>query len=58
MQNLAGIDEIKELIIPLPPKKEQEAIIYEMESRLSVCDKIEESITNSLLQAEALRQSI
>jgi type I restriction enzyme S subunit len=58
MQNLAGIDEIKALIIALPPKAEQEAIVYDIESRLSVCDKIEESITQSRLQAESLRQSI
>jgi type I restriction enzyme S subunit len=58
MQNLAGIDEIKELTIALPPKAEQEAIVFDIESRLSVCDKIEESISNSLQQAEALRQSI
>lgn len=58
MQNLAGIDEIKELIIAVPPKAEQEAIVFDIESRLSVCDKIEESITTSLQQAEALRQSI
>lgn len=58
MQNLAGIDEIKALVIALPPKTEQEAIVQDIESRLSVCDKIEESITTSLQQAEALRQSI
>ncbi len=38
--------------------KEQQLIVSEIESRLSVCDKIEESIILSLLQAEALRQSI
>lgn len=37
---------------------EQRAIVAEIESRLSVCDKIEESIEESLKQAEALRQSI
>lgn len=37
---------------------EQHHIVSEIESRLSVCDKIEESISYSLLQAEALRQSI
>ena len=37
---------------------EQHAIVSEIESRLSVCDKLEESITHSLKQAEALRQSI
>jgi type I restriction enzyme S subunit len=45
--------------IPVPPTdEEQQKIIYEIESRLSVRDKIEETITESLLQAEALRLSI
>ncbi len=30
----------------------------EIESRLSVCDKTEETITSSLKRSEALRQSI
>ncbi len=38
--------------------KEQNIIIQEIESRLSVCEKIEETITVSLQQSEALRQSI
>jgi type I restriction enzyme S subunit len=37
---------------------EQQFIVQEIESRLSVCDKIEESIEQGLQQAEALRQSI
>jgi type I restriction enzyme S subunit len=36
----------------------QNAIVAGIESRLSVCDKIEESIEHSLKQSEALRQSI
>jgi type I restriction enzyme, S subunit len=44
--------------IPLCSVQEQGIIVSEIESRLSVCDKIEESITQSLLQADALRQSI
>ncbi|HPX59667.1 MAG: restriction endonuclease subunit S [Petrimonas sp.] len=45
--------------IPLPPTlNEQHAIVREIESRLSVCDKVEESISESLEKAEALRQSI
>ncbi len=40
------------------PKTEQQRIVSEIESRLSVCDKIEESINTALKQAEALRQSI
>jgi type I restriction enzyme S subunit len=38
--------------------EEQEKIVQEIDSRLSVCDKIEENINQGLLQAEALRQSI
>jgi type I restriction enzyme S subunit len=50
---------IENYSIPIPPTTdEQDRIIQEIESRLSVCDKIEESISTSLLQAEALRQSI
>ncbi len=45
--------------INLPPTLfKQQLIVSEIEGRLSVCDKIEESISTSLLQAEALRQSI
>jgi len=49
---------LKEYPFPICSLAEQQAIVSEIESRLSVCDKIEESITQSLLQAEALRQSI
>ncbi|PIQ25363.1 hypothetical protein COW36_20015 [bacterium (Candidatus Blackallbacteria) CG17_big_fil_post_rev_8_21_14_2_50_48_46] len=50
---------LKEIIIPVPHSiDEQNLIVSEIESRLSVCDKIEESIEHSLKQAEALRQSI
>ncbi len=38
--------------------EEQNEVVKEIESRLSVCDKIEETIESSLQQAEALRLSI
>jgi type I restriction enzyme S subunit len=54
-----GIASIKKFIFNYPENlDEQLKVIDEIESRLSVCDKIEETITNSLQQAEALRQSI
>ncbi len=37
---------------------EQNLIVSELESKLTVCDKIEETIRQSLQQAETLRQSI
>jgi type I restriction enzyme S subunit len=50
--------ELKEMRIHLPPKEEQRKIVEVIESRLSVADKMEESIDKSLQQAEVLRQSI
>ena len=49
---------IKELPFPLCSIEEQKIIISEIESRLSVCDQIEQTVDAALQQAEALRQSI
>ncbi|WP_413666044.1 restriction endonuclease subunit S [Mucilaginibacter sp. Mucisp86] len=49
---------IKTIPFPFCSTIQQKKVILEIESRLSVCDKIEETITTSLQQAEALRQSI
>ncbi len=50
---------LKDLEVCYPVEnKIQELVVAEIESRLSVCDKIEESIEQGLKQAEALRQSI
>ena len=54
---IAG-SEIKQIPIPLAPVQEQTAVVEAIESRLSVADKLEETISQSLQQAEALRQSI
>jgi len=51
--------DLRELKLPLPPTlTEQNLIVQEIEKRLSVADKLEESIATALQQAEALRQSI
>jgi type I restriction enzyme S subunit len=50
--------ELAALKLILPPIDEQEQIINEIESRLSVADKMQETINQSLQQSEALRQSI
>jgi len=58
MLNIAGVKEMKLVTIILPPIEEQHSIVQCIETRLSVADKMEESINQSLQQAEALRQSI
>lgn len=54
-----SLKSMREFEIPLPKNIEEQCqIVQEIESRLSVADKMEESIAHSLLQAESLRQSI
>ncbi|GEM_PF-403218 len=57
-QGNVGMKAVTETVIPFCSIEEQNIIVQEIESRLSVADKMEESINQSLQQAEALRQSI
>ena len=57
-QGNVGMKAVTETLIPFPVIKEQHRIVQEIESRLSVADKMEQSIQESLQKAEALRQSI
>ena len=50
--------DIDPLPFPLPPLSEQQAIVSEVESRLSVADEVEKTIAAELKRAEQLRQSI
>ena len=58
--NLASINKtvLSALTLPLPSLVAQEAVLREIESRLSVCDEIEKTVDTALQQAEAMRQSI
>ncbi|CAH0290886.1 restriction endonuclease subunit S [Chryseobacterium sp. Bi04] len=54
-----SLPNLKDIQIPeILDLKQQQQIVKEIESRLSVCDAVEKQIKNSLDQAEALRQSI
>ncbi len=57
-QGNVGMRAITETLIPSCSPKEQQQIVEELESKLTVCEKIEETISQSLQQAETLRQSI
>ncbi|MBD3839849.1 MAG: restriction endonuclease subunit S, partial [Epsilonproteobacteria bacterium] len=58
--NQASINQtdVSSTLVPLCSLEEQNQIVQEIESRLSVCDKIEETIKTTLAKSEALRQSI
>ncbi len=57
-QKNINVDILEKVKIPLTTIIEQQLIVDELESKLTVCDKIEETINQSLQQAESLRQSI
>ena len=53
-----NVKDIKQFIIPIVPLIQQQAVVAEIEFRLSVCDNIERTVDTALQQAEVLRQSI
>lgn len=57
-QGNVGIKALQEPAVIYPTLEEQRCIIQEIESRLSVCDSIEQTVDAALAQAEALRESI
>ena len=57
-QGNVGIKALIEPMVPVPTLKQQEELVTEIESRLSVCDSIEQTVDIALQQAEAMRQSI
>jgi len=58
MKNMSSVKELKQIPFVFTSIDEQRQIVTEIESRFSVCDKLEDSIDENLQKAEALRQSI
>ena len=58
--NQASINQtdVGNAIVPMPPVEIQKRLLTYIESRLSVCDSIEQTVDTALQQAEAMRQSI
>lgn len=57
-QKTVALSSLRNFNIPYCSSSEQQRIVSELESKLTVCDKMEETISQSLQQAETLRQSI
>ena len=49
---------LKLLAVPIPPEREQQAFVEEVERRFSVADEAEKTVMTELKRAEQLRQSI
>ncbi len=57
-QKNINLDTLENLIVPYCSIDEQHNVISKIESRMSVCDSIEQTVDTALQQAEAMRQSI
>ena len=57
-QKTVALSSLRKFMIPLCSTQEQNQIFSEIETRLSICDKMEATIAESLEKAESLRQSI
>ena len=53
-----NLENIRSVVVPLPPYAEQKSIVELIEEKLSVVDQLDQTIITALQQAEALRQSI
>lgn len=57
-QKALNKDRVKALRIPFCSFDEQKQIVFQIESRLSACENIEKTVNETLVQADAMRQSI
>lgn len=57
-QKALNKERVRALRFPFTSFAEQKMIVAELESRLSVCDSIEQTVDTALAQADAMRQSI
>lgn len=53
-----GLDDIRNVVVPVVSNEIADRIVKEIDSRLSVCDSIEQTVDAALSQAKAMRQSI
>jgi len=58
MVNISSVTHLRRVPFPIAPLREQHKIVEETDRYLSVADEIEETVDQSLRQAEKLRQSI
>lgn len=57
-QKKISVERFKTIFLPFFSIEEQQVLVEELESRLSIADQLDQTITTALQQAEALRQAI
>jgi len=53
-----NLPQLRNLLIPLPPLKEQKAIVAKVEKLLATCDQLEQQITTAKTHSEQLMQAV
>lgn len=53
-----GLEDIRQVALPMPPLLEQNRIVAEVERRLSIVEEVEATVAANLKRAERLRQAI
>ncbi|WP_088323982.1 restriction endonuclease subunit S [Polaribacter tangerinus] len=56
-QDNISVTKSKTIMLPLPPIKEQQAIVEKVNSLMSLCDELDQQVDNSQSQIEQLMQS-
>ena len=57
-QKKISLERFKKFCVPVIGLNEQKMLVGKIQSRLSICDNIEKTVSDALAQAEAMRQSI
>ncbi|MBP6187748.1 MAG: restriction endonuclease subunit S [Azonexus sp.] len=57
-QKNINLETLENLVVPYCSRAEQEAVLCELESKLSEADQLDQTLATALQQADALRQSI
>lgn len=58
IKNSFRLGDVGEMIIPLPPISEQNAIVSKVEKLLALCDQLEAQISQNQTHAEQLMQAV
>ena len=57
-QKKISVERFKTVCLPFLCVEEQQMLVQEIDSKLSLCDQLDQTLTTALQQAQALRQSI
>ena len=58
MVNISSVEDLRRILLPIPPIPEQRQIVEEIEQRLSLVEQVERTVEQATAQSERLRHAI